>query len=311
MLINAAYDVVYVGNYTKDTIVSPAGVKYVDGGAVNYAAHAGARLGLKVAVLTRLAKEDVRVVENLQQVGVDCFVDYTPQSTCVKLEYPTLDVDTRNLYVTSSAGSISISSVEQLNSCAAVIGTTLRGEVSLEVIQALRKKEMLLAADVQGFVRVLRGQSLVFEPWDEMPDVLAYLDILKSDAVEAQFLTGEVDLYSAAQAFAAMGPQEVVLTHKDGVLVYANSQFYNQGFYPQNLVGRSGRGDTCLGAYAAMRLSKTPEEAGIWAAAVTSLKMEALGPFKRSIADIEDLIRRKYRNGCSDRQTAANQPEAN
>ena len=37
------YDVLYIGNYTKDTIISPAGVKYVDGGAVNYAAHAAAR----------------------------------------------------------------------------------------------------------------------------------------------------------------------------------------------------------------------------------------------------------------------------
>ncbi len=33
---NKAYDVVCIGNYTKDTIVSPAGVTYVDGGAVNY-----------------------------------------------------------------------------------------------------------------------------------------------------------------------------------------------------------------------------------------------------------------------------------
>jgi sugar/nucleoside kinase (ribokinase family) len=294
---NAAYDVAYIGNYTKDTIVSPAGVKYVDGGAVNYAAHAGARLGLKVAVLTRLAKEDVRVVENLQQAGVDCFVDYTPQSTCVKLEYPTLDVDIRNLYVTSTAGSFQVSALQPMTARAAVIGTTLRGEVGLDVIQALRKRDLLLAADVQGFVRVLRGQNLVYELWEEMPDVLACVDILKSDAVEAEFLTGEADIYEAARVYAAMGPHEVVLTHKDGVLVYANGQFYNQGFYPQSLDGRSGRGDTCLGAYAAMRLSKPPEEAGVWAAAVTSLKMEALGPFKRSVADIEDLIHRKYRNG--------------
>ena len=38
---NQIYDVAYIGNYTKDTIVSPNGVRYVDGGAVNYAAHAG------------------------------------------------------------------------------------------------------------------------------------------------------------------------------------------------------------------------------------------------------------------------------
>ncbi len=41
------YDLVCIGNYTKDTIISPSGVKYVDGGAINYAAHAAHRLGYK------------------------------------------------------------------------------------------------------------------------------------------------------------------------------------------------------------------------------------------------------------------------
>src|SRR5215207_7803469 len=87
------YDVLYIGNYTKDTIVSPASIKYVDGGAINYAAHAAARLGLKVAVVTRLAEEDDRVVEKFFQSGIDCYPTYTPQSTIMKLEYPTSDPD--------------------------------------------------------------------------------------------------------------------------------------------------------------------------------------------------------------------------
>jgi hypothetical protein len=37
-----------------------------------------------------------------------------------------------------------------------------------------------------------------------------------------------------------------------------------------------------------------PYEAGIWAAAVTSLKMERLGPFDRSIGEVEELLRVKY-----------------
>jgi sugar/nucleoside kinase (ribokinase family) len=297
------YDVVYIGNYTKDTIVSPEGVRYVDGGAINYAAHAGAALGLKVAVVTRLAKEDDRVVQNLQQAGVDCFVNYTPYSTCVKLEYLILDVDRRNLYVTHTAGSFTTDELEVLQTHAQVIGTTLRGEVDLEVIHALRQKNTLLAADVQGFVRVLRNQSLVYEKWDEMQDVLACLDILKTDAVEAEFLTGASDIHQAARIFAEAGPREIVLTHKDGLLVYAGGQDYDLGFYPSSMIGRSGRGDTCLGAYVAKRLALPPAEAGVWAAAVTSLKMENLGPFKRDIREVEALIRQKYRNGTTPRAT--------
>lgn len=297
MNLERVFDVVYIGNYTKDTIVHPSGVTYVDGGAVNYAAHAAARLGKQVAVVTRLAKEDDRVVQKLSQAGVSCFPVYTPESTCVRLEYPTSNPDVRNLYVTSTAGPVEVSQVENIRARAAVIGTSLRGEAGLDVIRALRSKDLLLAADVQGFVRVLRDQTLVYEPWDEMEEVLSCLDILKSDAVEAEFLTGEKDIYKAAQVYAGMGPGEVVLTHKDGVLVLAGGKFYEAGFFPKNLSGRSGRGDTCLGTYAAVRLSREPKEAILWAAALTSLKMESLGPFNRTVEEVEELIREKYRNG--------------
>lgn len=288
------YDVVCIGNYTKDTIISPTGVTYVDGGAVNYAAHAAARLGIQVAVVTHLAPEDSRVVDKFTQSRIDCFPTFTEQSTCMCLDYPTTNPDIRTLSVTGTAGSITASEIENLRAKAAVIGSSLRGEVGLDVVCALREKEMLVAADVQGYVRVLREQELNYEPWNEMAETLAFVDILKSDAVEAEYLTGESDIYKAAKAFAKIGPREVVLTHKAGVLVYADGEFLDRRFYPQNMSGRSGRGDTCIGTYASMRLTKSPVEASIWAAAVTSLKMEKQGPFDRTLADVEALIRSKY-----------------
>ena len=288
------YDVLYIGNYTKDTIISPAGTKIVDGGAVNYAANAAVRLGKNVAVVTRLAKEDEHVVEKLKQLSIDCFVTYAPTSTLLKLEYPTADPDLRTLSVMKVAGSITASDVEKLDARAAVIGSSLRGEVGIDVIRALKEKNMLVAADMQGFVRVLRGAELKYEPWDEMQSTLALLDVVKSDAVEAEFLTGETDLHKAAQFYAEMGPSEIVLTHRDGLLIYADGKFHEMKFYPARLVGRSGRGDTCLGAYVAQRLSLAPREAGIWAAAVTSLKMENVGSFDRSVREVEELIRDKY-----------------
>jgi sugar/nucleoside kinase (ribokinase family) len=296
---NTTYDVLYIGNYTKDTIITPSGAKYVDGGAVRYAAHAAAQLGFRVAVVTRLAKEDSRVVEKFKQAGIDCVVVYTPSSTIMQLFYPTTDPDIRTLSVAATAGSITISDVESIKSRSAVIGSSLRGEVGLDVIQVLKEKGMMVAADMQGYVRVLRGEELNYEPWDEMKAALAFVDVVKSDMVEAEFLTGENDIRKAAKFYAAMGPSEIVLTHRDGVLVYAENEFHDYGFYPERLIGRSGRGDTCIGTYMAMRLTKPPREAGIWAAAVTSLKMEEMGPFHRSIADVEAFIHEKYNHGST------------
>jgi sugar/nucleoside kinase (ribokinase family) len=302
------YDMVCIGNYTKDTIISPAGTKIVDGGAVNYAAHAAVRLGLKVAVVTRLAKEDERVVEKFTQSGIDCYVTYTFQSTLLKLEYPTADPDIRTLSVTSTAGSITVKEIENIDARAAVIGSSLRGEVGMDVIRALKDKKIVVAADMQGFVRVVRGAELKYEPWDEMASTLALIDVVKSDAVEAEFLTGEADIYKAAKIFANMGPREIVLTHKDGLLIYAEGKSHEMSFYPARLDGRSGRGDTCIGTYIAMRLSLAPREAGIWAAAVTSLKMENPGPFNRSMEEVADLISTRYNDGSMDQRVNTNPP---
>ena len=297
MKYNKIYDVACIGNYTKDTITSPAGTRYVDGGAINYAAHAIARLGLPVVVVTHLAKEDQRVIEKFTSSGIDSCPTYTDESTCMHLDYPTDDPDQRTLSVTGLAGSITPQEVDHIDTKAAVIGSSLRGEVGLDVIRSLHDRNIPVAVDVQGFVRVLRGQTLINEPWEGMEETLKFVDYVKADAVEAESLTGEADIYKAAHAFLSMGPGEIVITHKNGVLVYTGKESFDRPFYPQNLSGRSGRGDTCIGTYVAKRLTSSPDEASIWAAAVTSLKMEKSSPFDRPLSDVEALINARYDHG--------------
>jgi len=290
------YDIVIFGNYTKDTIVSSAGTRYVDGGGFNYGAHAAALLGLRVAAVTRLAKEDSHVVEHLQRIGVDVFPFFTPSSTHMRLEYPTSNVDERLLTCPVTAGAYTPDQFDRLKAKAFLINASTRGEVPLDVVSALREKGGLLVADAQGFVRIINPDNLLVNaPWPERDQVLGQLDVIKADAVEAESLTGESDIRKAARLLADLGPSEVVLTHRDSILVYAGGRYHEAAFHPETLVGRSGRGDTCIASYIAKRLTSPPEEAIIWSAAVTSLKMESEGPILREISEVEDLIRRMYR----------------
>jgi len=292
--VTQPFDVAFLGNYTKDTIVSAAGTRLVDGGAFNYGAHVAAQMGLKVAAITRLAREDWRVVEALTRLGVEVFAEPTAQSTCLRLEYPGTNVDQRVIWVTSTAGTFTPEQVAQVEARTFVLGASFRGEIGLDVIQALAAKAVPIALDAQGFVRVVRDRRLDFEDWPEKREALAYVSMLKTDAVEAASLTGQQDLRRAASMLAELGPREVLITHRDGLLVLADGRFYEAGFFPLALVGRSGRGDTCLAAYAMRRLSASPAGATVWAAAVTSLKMEAEGPFRRSVPEVEELIRQRY-----------------
>jgi sugar/nucleoside kinase (ribokinase family) len=292
---HSIFDIVLIGNFTRDTIVSPAGTRMVDGGGFNYGAHVAAMMGLRTAAVTRLAKEDSRVVDALVRLGVTVFPAYTPHSTTLRLYYPTSNPDERVLSVTQTAGSFTPEQVRDLQSKVFLINGSIRGEVDLDVIRELKAKDTLLAADVQGFVRVVAPDgTLVYAPWPEKEQVLSHIDIVKTDAVEAEMLTGTADIKAAAEIIASWGPREVVLTHRDGLLVLANGQFHEAPFCPRQLLGRSGRGDTCVASYVAKRLTTPPHEACLWAAAVTSLKLEAEGPIKKTVADVEELIERVY-----------------
>lgn len=292
---NPVYDLAIIGNYTKDKIVSPTGTRYVDGGGFNYGVHVGVMMGLKVAAITRLAKEDHYVVESLLKLGADVYPYYSPKSTHMFLYYPTSDVDNRQLSVTCVADPFKPEHVQQIKAKVFLINASTRGEVDLEVVEVLQKKNAMVAADVQGFVRTIDEQGkLKYDPWPGKEKILSKIQVLKTDAVEAEALTAEKDIRKAAISLAGMGPREIVLTHRDGLLVYADKQFYEALFLPTKLIGRSGRGDTCIASYMAKRLTSSPAESTIWAAAVTSLKMEAEGPILRKVEEVEKMIREKY-----------------
>ena len=296
MSINSKkYDIVFLGNYTKDTIITSEGKRYLDGGGFNYGAHAARALEMSVAAVTRLHKDDQRVVEKLQKIGVDVFPFYTPSSTHMILDYPTSDPDDRILTSPASAGSFTVDQFNGLEAKAFLMNGSIRGEIPFEVAEHLQKKEGLLVGDLQGFIRIVAEENrLIHAPWPEKEKFLALLDVLKTDAVEAESLTGESDIRKAAEVLAGMGPKEVVLTHRDGILVLAGGKYYEAPFHAKSLIGRSGRGDTCIASYVSKRLSEPPEVAIKWSAATTSIKMEVEGPLLRSIEEIKKLLSEKY-----------------
>ena len=107
----------------------------------------------------------------------------------------------------------------------------------------LEKKGSLIGIDLQGFIRTRnKNNVLVNSLWNEKKEALELTHYLKADGVEAEFLTGESDLISAAKILKSFGPKEVIITHKNGVLVYDGIKNYQQPFILDKIIGRSGRG---------------------------------------------------------------------
>ncbi len=289
------FDIVFIGHYTKDTIVYPHSTRTVDGGAFFYGANVAARMGLRIAVVTRLARQDWHVVGELERLGVTVYARETPASTNLRLTYPTANLDDRTIELTNSAGPFTSDEVANVQARAFAIGASVRGEVPAEVVGALAARGAIVALDVQGFIRVVKDGRLTFDDWPGKESVLRDVTVLKTDAVEAGLITGESDRHVAARQLAALGPREVLLTHGGGVLVLHAGTIHEAPFVSDEIRGRSGRGDTCTSAYLSRRLTAPPADAVVWAAAVTSLKLEAEGPFRREISEVETLYERLRR----------------
>lgn len=289
------YDITLIGNYTKDKIVTPSEVKYVDGGGFNYGAHAAVALGAKTAAITRLKKTDIHVINNLNEVGVKTFPTYTSSSTHMELIYPTNDFDERTLVMPKSAGSFESTQFANIESKIFLVNASIRDEFRLETLTELKKKNALIGIDLQGFIRTLTKEKVLINTvWEEKKEALGLTHFLKADGVEAEFITGEPDLITAAELLKSYGPKEIIITHKDGVLVFDGDKIYQEPFILNKIIGRSGRGDTCGASYAFKRLTLKPEEAIKWAAAATSLKMESDSPLKSSYEEIEKRVEQYF-----------------
>ena len=288
-----SYDITLIGNYTKDKIVTPSAVKHVDGGGFNYGAHAAIALGAKTAAITRLKKDDMHVVDNLTNIGIEAFPTYTDSSTHIELIYPTDDFDERTLIMPKSAGSFNSEQFKDIESKIFLVNASVRDEFKVQTLIDLEKKGSLIGIDLQGFIRTRnKNNVLVNSLWNEKKEALELTHYLKADGVEAEFITGESDLISAAKILKSFGPKEVIITHKNGVLVYDGINVYQQPFILNKIIGRSGRGDTCGASYVYKRLSLEPREAIKWAAAATSLKMESDTPLKNTKEEIETRVQK-------------------
>ena len=272
-------DVALLGTFAKDRIVHRGVAETASGGGVYYASVALRRLGFSVAVITRLHPEDFGRLDELRAEGVAVYASPAPQTTGIENIYPTEDMDRRICRPLAFAGPFTAEEIPPLEARVTIVTPLMAGEVHGEIVSGLAARGPL-GLDVQGFVRVIRGDALVTAEWPEMAAVLRDVTYVKLDDAEAEGLVGETDLRRAAQAMTAFGPREVVLTHARGLVVSAGGAVCEAPFRQSVVRGRTGRGDTCFSTYVAARLEMEPEPACRFAAAVTSLKMERPGPYR-------------------------------
>ena len=153
-----------------------------------------------------------------------------------------------------------------------------------------------VAVDVQCMLRhVEPDKTMAFHDWADKKEILPLIDYLKTDAAEAEILTGTNDRVKAAHMLHEWGAKEVMISHNTELLVYDGEKIYTCPIKARNLSGRTGRGDTAFAGYINERQHASVEEALLWATALVSLKMETPGPFRGCREDVEAYINEFYK----------------
>lgn len=257
------------------------------GGAVLYSGYAAAGMGHRVAVLP---KGNPLITDARQAFAKNPSIAVYPldsaASTAIRNIYLSPDRERRESWVDSRIEPYSPDEIPKVDAAIYHIAGLVRGDLGHDIIDLAAGRAMA-ALDVQCILRVVRNGRMAFEDWPEKREFLKKIHFLKTDALEAEIMTGQSDLETAARILHKWGAQEIMITHNSGVIVFDGELIHRQPLKPRNLTGRTGRGDTCFSGYITERLTRSIPESLRTAAALVSLKMETPGPFMGTRKDVE------------------------
>ena len=289
------YDLVFVGHITFDDIEARDGSsRDVPGGAPLFAAVAAAASNKSIAVITRIAREDAHILAPLEEKGVDIFLQPASETTHMRVVHQTENLDERLLYQMKNAGFFVIEEMPPLEPCLIHLGALTDREFTLQFMRQLKQPGFRLSVDMQNFVRQVDSTSGIvqFRDVPAKQEIISLVDMVKLDVVEAELLTGTHDLKQAAAIVEDWGSTETIITRSDGALVRCGGQTYFERYVNKSSHGRTGRGDTTMGAYLAWRLDHDVHESLRFAVALASIKMESPGPFRGTLSDVLAVMAR-------------------
>lgn len=243
-------------------------------------------------LVTALAPSEFKAVEDIRAKGIKVTVIPSHRTVYFENTYGE-NQDNRSQRVLAKADPFTVEQLENINAHIFHLGSLLADDFSLDVVKYLSTKG-ILAVDAQGYLREVRGEKVYPIDWTDKVEALKYIDILKVNEHEMEVLTGQTDIKQAALQLAEWGVKEVLITLGSlGSIIYAEGTFHKIPAYPpKDIVDATGCGDTYATGYLYMRnKGASYKEAGCFAAAMSTLKLEASGPFSKTEEDVWNIIR--------------------
>ena len=192
-----SYDRMIVGPATRDVNIDYTGEESrIVGGAVTFCTPAAAATGAKVFAAVKAAPEDTEVLRAFRLAEEDRAILPSRVTTEMRNRYFTADRERREASCPAQSDPILPEELPAVERKMTHLAGLLYGDFPDELLEDLKGRGQL-TADIQGFLRHNEGGKLVFHDWEKKRKYLPYFDILKTDAVEAEILTGLSDRAAA------------------------------------------------------------------------------------------------------------------
>ena len=288
------YDSVIIGPIAKDTNVDYDGSVVKDfGGAVLYSGYAAANMGHNCAVFVKGSNREELLRAFSGAPSLDVFPLISNKDFVTTNIYIDENRERRDSEIKSLCDPIRPDEITPVDSSVWHLAALAKGDIPEELIVHL-KQYGKIALDVQCMVRCEENGAFVYRDWEEKKKYLPMVDFLKTDAREAELLTGLTDRKQAALLLCEWGAKEVMISFNEEVIVSDGASVFACPIRADNLSGRTGRGDTLFGNYVCERLTKGLQESLDTSTQLVSLKMSVPGPYKGTRGDVKEFAKRVY-----------------
>jgi sugar/nucleoside kinase (ribokinase family) len=272
--------IIFIGHVSKDINQVKNIIQIIPGGGVYYGSFVAKSFSWETIVLTKGNYNDKELFKDMEEYGIKVIWKSSENTTSIKNIILTDNPDDRFSKIMSRADPFNINDVRNLEGDIIHISPLWFGEFPDELIEEVRKKAKIIGLDAQGFLRHIDNNgNMIYKDWEEKRKYLPLVDVFKVDAREAEILTEEKDMKRALKIISHYGPHEILLTYRDGIMLFVENNIYEEKFEKWNLEGRTGRGDTALSSYIIHRYLGY-EKALLKSALITTEKMQRAGPFK-------------------------------
>jgi len=281
--------VAVIGPICKDRIIIGKDIFEQIGGVTYYTGNALSFLGASISIygssaLKRSELEKYLVYDELIQI-------YSKDTIRFINKYMEQDPDVRTQRVHDfENNTISFDDLENISKFDYIIlGSLIHNNIPKETIEQLSRIKPKIVLAIQGMIRHVKNNQIVWKHPKNVMDILHYVDFLFLDENELRFITDIEDISGAINFLVKKDVKNIIVTQgKKGSIVYRKKKKYKINSFPPNiLIDVTGAGDSYMAGFIrALELFDDPQKQGEFAAMTATISIEEKGPFHYAVKDV-------------------------